>query len=183
MKRATERCGLACGLSTLYSAEASLPSSGLEVARTLSLITESAPSTWVRGGGGGGLRTARKLGHTLHIITGCFNDPHSTIDINNAKQKRAEMLRHSCILGDSLTNGDEMRSGCLTPTFSGAPNRAKVLHHLCILRGPQRPNVQTKLEVAQGWAHRLQTCIFSKIGNFFFAVRSCNLFFAGNVCM
>ena len=31
-------------------------------------------------------------------------------------------------------------------------------------------------EVADKWAHCLQACIFSKIGNSFFAVRSCNFF-------
>ena len=34
-------------------------------------------------GAGGGLGRAKKLGHTLHIITGRFNDPHSTISIDN----------------------------------------------------------------------------------------------------
>ena len=68
-----EGCVLASGLSTLCSAEASLPSSGVGV----------ATSTWVLGGGG--LRRARKLGHALHIITGRLNNPHSTISINNAE--------------------------------------------------------------------------------------------------
>ena len=48
----------------------------------MSSLAESAPSTWVLGGG---LTRARKLGHTLHIITGRLNDPHSTISINNAE--------------------------------------------------------------------------------------------------
>ena len=30
--------------------------------------------------------------------------------------------------------------------------------------------------MAQRWAHRLQACIVSKIGNCFFAVRLCNFF-------
>ena len=34
--------------------------------------------------------------------------------------------------------GDKIRSGYLTPTFSGAQKRAKVLRHPCILGGPQR---------------------------------------------
>ena len=79
-----EGCGLASGLSTLCSAEASLPSSGVGVARTLSSIAEGALSTWVLGGGGG-LRRARKLGHALHIITGRFNNPQSTSSSNNAE--------------------------------------------------------------------------------------------------
>ena len=35
-------------------------------------------------------------------------------------QKRAEMLRHPCILGDPQTKGDKTRIGYLTPAFSGA---------------------------------------------------------------
>ena len=34
--------------------------------------------------------------------------------------------------------GEKIRSGCLTPAFSGAQNRAEVLRNPCILRGPQR---------------------------------------------
>ena len=70
---AMEGCVLARGLSTVCSAEASLPSSGLGV----------ASPTWV--GGGGELRKARKLGHALHIITGRLNNPHSAISINNVE--------------------------------------------------------------------------------------------------
>ena len=44
-------------------------------------------------------------------------------------QKRAKMLRYPCILGDPQTKGDKIRSGCLTPAFSGA----KMLRHPCIL--------------------------------------------------
>ena len=33
--------------------------------------------------------------------------------------------------------GDEIRIGCFTPTFSGAQKRAEMLHHPCILGGPQ----------------------------------------------
>ena len=36
-------------------------------------------------GGGGRLGRAKKLAHTLHIITGNSNDPHSAISINNTE--------------------------------------------------------------------------------------------------
>ena len=77
-------CVLASGLSTLYSAEASLPSSGLGLG--LNTLLDSRKCTFNLGaGGGGGLRRARKLSRALHIISGRLNDPHSTISINNAK--------------------------------------------------------------------------------------------------
>ena len=56
------------------------------------------------------------------------------------------MLHHSCILGDPQTKGDKIRSGCLTPAFSGAEKRAKMLRHPCILGDPQ-----TKGEKNQKW--------------------------------
>ena len=40
-------------------------------------------------------------------------------------QKRAEVLRNPCILGGPQTKRDEIRIGCLTPTFSGAQKRAE----------------------------------------------------------
>ena len=43
-------------------------------------------------------------------------------------------------------------------------------------RGSPTPSTGKESEVAHRWAHRLQACIFSKIGNCFFAVRSCNFF-------
>ena len=52
-------------------------------------------------------------------------------------QKRAELLRHLCILGGPQTKGDKIRGGCLTPALSGAQKRAEMLHHPCILGGPQ----------------------------------------------
>ena len=36
----------------------------------------------------------------------------------------------------SPTKGNKIRSGCLTPTFSGAQNRAEKLRHPCVLGGP-----------------------------------------------
>ena len=174
-----EGCSLASELSTLCSAEVSLPSSGVGVASTLSSIAESAPSTWVLGGGGG-LKRARELCHALHIITGRFNGPH-TISINNAEHivqtpttplrvpnpnsrghatkrglrvpspnsrghatKRGLRVPHLTLtkknwfLKDRPTKGDKIRSGYLTPAFSRAQKRAEVLRHPCILRGPQR---------------------------------------------
>ena len=37
----------------------------------------------------------------------------------------------------SRTKGNKIRSGCLTPAFSGAQKRAEMLRHPCILRRPQ----------------------------------------------
>ena len=50
------------------------------MARTLSLIPESAPSTWLLGGGGVG--RARKLKNALQIITRQFNDPIQSVRQN-----------------------------------------------------------------------------------------------------
>ena len=52
-------------------------------------------------------------------------------------QKRAEMLRHPCILGDPQTKGDKIRSGCLTLAFSQSQKRVKMLRSPCILGDPQ----------------------------------------------
>ena len=46
----------------------------------------------------------------------------------------------------SPTKGNKIRSGCLTRAFSVAQNWAKMLHHPCILGGPQQRG--TKSEVA-----------------------------------
>ena len=55
------------------------------------------------------------------------------------------MLRHSCILGDPQTKGDKIRSGCLTPAFSGAQKRAEVLRHPCILGDPLQRGTKSEL--------------------------------------
>ena len=55
--------------------------------------------------------------------------------------KRAEMLRHRCILGVPITKRGEkkeIRIGCLSRAFSGAQKRTEMLCHPCILGGPQR---------------------------------------------
>ena len=39
-------------------------------------------------------------------------------------------MRHPCILGHPQTKGDKIRSGGLTPAFSGAQKRAEMLRHL-----------------------------------------------------
>ena len=52
-------------------------------------------------------------------------------------QKRAEMLRQPCILGDPQTKRDKIRSGCLTRAFSKAHKRVKMLRPPCILGDPQ----------------------------------------------
>ena len=44
------------------------------------------------------------------------------------------------------TKGSKIRSGCLTPIFSGAQKRAEMLRHPCILGDPQHRG--TKSEVA-----------------------------------
>ena len=68
------------------------------------------------------------------------------------------------------------------PAFSGPEeggNATSPLHS----RGSPTRSAGKKSEVAHRWAHCLQACIFSKIGNCFFAVRSCNFFiFAVNAC-
>ena len=51
-------------------------------------------------------------------------------------QKRAEMLRHSCILRDPQTKTDKIRSACLTLASSGAQKRAVMLRHPYILGDP-----------------------------------------------
>ena len=47
--------------------------------------------------------------------------------------------------------------------------------------GSPTPSAGTKSEVAHRWAHRVQACVFSKIGNFLF-VESCVIFSAVNTC-
>ena len=45
----------------------------------------------------------------------------------------------------SPTKGNKIRSGCLTPTFSGAQKRAEVLRHPCVLGGPLQKGRETKV--------------------------------------
>ena len=45
----------------------------------------------------------------------------------------------------SPTKGSKSRSGCLTPTFSGAQKRAEVLRHPCVLGGPLQKGRETKV--------------------------------------
>ena len=59
-------------------------------------------------------------------------------------QKRAEMLRHPCILGDPQTKGDNIGSGSLTPAFSGAHKWVEMLRHPCILGDPQNKGGQNQ---------------------------------------
>ena len=47
------------------------------------------------------------------------------------------MICHPCILGNPQTKGDKIRSGYLTPAFSGAHKWAEMLRNPCILREPQ----------------------------------------------
>ena len=60
------------------------------------------------------------------------------------------MLRHLCIMRGPTTPsaGNKIRSGYLTPTFAGVQKRAEMLHHPCILGGPQRQARGTKSDVA-----------------------------------
>ena len=48
----------------------------------------------------------------------------------------------------SQTKGNKIRSGCLTPTFSGAQKRAEVLRHPCILGRPLKKGRETKVDRA-----------------------------------
>ena len=79
----------------------------------------------------------------------------------SAAQKRAEILRHPCILGDPQRQArgaksevvvpnkrNKIRSACLTPAFSGPQKRAEMLRHPCILGDPQRQARGAKSEVA-----------------------------------
>ena len=43
-----------------------------------------------------------------------------------------------CPASPTPSAGSEIRSGCLTTTFSGAQNRAQMIRHPCIVQGPQR---------------------------------------------
>ena len=81
-----------------------LPSRGVGVAETLSLIPKNAPSTWVFGGGGG--QRAKKLKNTLQINTKQFNDP-----LHSGKQNQKWP-----------TSG---QGGYMTPTASGVPNASE----------------------------------------------------------
>ena len=97
---------------------------------------------------------ARKLSHALHIITGRYTDPHSTIRINNAKDivhkagthwdeghigKRTLVLHHQ--LRDVQTLKTTRPTGnAMSPLHClGSPNKGeqnqKWLPHPCILRG------------------------------------------------
>ena len=53
-----------------------------------------------------------------------------------------------CLLWDPQSKGDKINSGYLTPDFSGAPKRAEMLHHPCILRDPQTKGSGEKSELA-----------------------------------
>ena len=115
-------------------------------------------------------------------------------------QKRAEMLRPQT-KGDKIRigyltpafSGAQKRAETLcNPYILGDPQRQargenqNWLPHPGLLGGPEEggsatsplPNAKRGDKIRSGpkWAHRLQTCIFSKIGNFCFVVRSC-LFF------
>ena len=79
------------------------------------------------GGGGGGLRRARKLGHAFHIITGCFNDPHSTVNINTTEH----------IVYKTATDWDEEHIG----------KRTSVLHRqLCDVQALKTTRPTVRLE-------------------------------------
>ena len=87
------------------------------------------------------------------------------LGIPNAKhgEQNQKWLPHPRILGGpkedriatshldswgSPTKGNKIRSGCLTPAFSGAQKRAEMLRHPCILGGTQRQAPGAKSEVA-----------------------------------
>ena len=54
-------------------------------------------------------------------------------------QKRAELYVTPTFSGvPNAKRGLKIRSGCLTPTFSGAQKRVELLHNPYILEGPQQ---------------------------------------------
>ena len=55
--------------------------------------------------------------------------------------------------------GNKIRSGCLTPAFSGAQRRAKMLHLPSILGGPQRQAWGPKSEVHPNKGEQNQKCL------------------------
>ena len=74
-------------------------------------------------------------------------------------QKRAQMLRHRCILGVpnaksteqnrkvSRAKRNKIRIRCCTPAFSGPQKRAEMLRHPCILGAPQQEARGAKSEI------------------------------------
>ena len=100
-------------------------------------------------------------------------DCESLTPTNNLDKKKSGSLR------TALQRGTKPKPEVANPPFSGGQKRAEVRRHPCILGGPQGQ----KSEVAHRWAHCLQACIFSKIGNCFFAVRSCNFFYFCGKCV
>ena len=75
---------------------------------------------------------------------------------------------HRFRAGGRIRSGPQVGNGYITPAASGVPTASE--------RGAES-------EVAQRWAHCLQACIVSKIGNSSFVVRSCNsLIFVANAC-
>ena len=58
----------------------------------------------------------------------------------------------------SATKGNKIRSGCLTPAFSGDEKRADLGHHLCILGDSQRQAGGAKCEVAPQKGEQNHNC-------------------------
>ena len=94
-------------------------------------------------------------------ITPAFSGVPNKGDKSKQAQKRAEMLHHPCILGGPQQRGQNQsgpkrgRKCYITPTFPGVPNkgdkskqaqkRAELLHHPCILGGPQQRRTKSEL--------------------------------------
>ena len=55
------------------------------------------------------------------------------------------MLCNPYTLGGPQTKGDKIRSGCLTPAFSGAQKRVEVVRNPCILGGPRRKGEKSEV--------------------------------------
>ena len=92
-------------------------------------------------------------------------------------QRRAEVLHHPCILGGPRRQAQGENQRWLPHTcLLGGPKEGGSATAPLHSRGSPTPSAGRKSEVARRWAHRLQACIFSKIDNFFFAVRPCNFF-------
>ena len=146
---------------------------------------------------GGGLLAVEWGAGGLNTLLGCrkctFNlGAWGEGCLRGQESSDTKWLPHPCLLGgkrgqncyitpafSGVPNakcGEKIKSGCLTPAFSGAQKRAELLRNPCILGGPQ---CQARGE-NQKWptgGHIAYMHAFSvKLVVLFFAVRSCNFF-------
>ena len=57
--------------------------------------------------------------------------------VTNGVRGHGYLLKLPSIVANRTQQGDKIRSGYLTPAFSGAHKWAELLHNPCILGGPQ----------------------------------------------